>query len=192
MRLAHPVMPFITEEIWQIIIPLIRKDFESITLEKFPTSREEKIDDHSIEWVSTLKKLIDNVRSLRSEMNISPANKIPLALSGNKKELEEYLPYLIGLAKLSDAEITSDLPNKDAPVAIINDYKIMLNIEVDKEAEAIRLKKEIEKVDIDLNKAGIKLSNENFVSKAPKEIIKQEKERLSKFSEHKDLSLIHI
>jgi len=186
LRLAHPVMPFITEEIWQIIIPLIRKDFESITLEKFPTSREEKIDDNSIEWVSTLKKLIDNVRSLRSEMNISPANKIPLALSGNKKELEEYLPYLIGLAKLSDAEITSDLPNKDAPVAIINDYKIMLNIEVDKEAEAIRLKKEIEKVDIDLNKAGIKLSNENFVSKAPKEIIKQEKERLSKFSEHKD------
>ena len=186
LRLAHPVMPFITEEIWQIIIPLIRKDFESITLEKFPTSREEKIDDHSIEWVSTLKKLIDNVRSLRSEMNISPANKIPLALSGNKKELEEYLPYLIGLAKLSDAEITSDLPNKDAPVAIINDYKIMLNIEVDKEAEAIRLKKEIEKVDIDLNKAGIKLSNENFVSKAPKEIIKQEKERLNKFSEHKD------
>ena len=186
LRLAHPVMPFITEEIWQIIIPLIRKDFESITLEKFPTSREEKIDDHSIEWVSTLKKLIDNVRSLRSEMNISPANKIPLALSGNKKELEEYLPYLIGLAKLSDAEITSDLPNKDAPVAIINDYKIMLNIEVDKEAEAIRLKKEIEKIDIDLNKAGIKLSNENFVSKAPKEIIKQEKERLSKFSEHKD------
>ena len=186
LRLAHPVMPFITEEIWQIIIPLIRKDYESITLEKFPTSREEKIDDNSIEWVSTLKKLIDNVRSLRSEMNISPANKIPLALSGNKKELEEYLPYLIGLAKLSDAEITSDLPNKDAPVAIINDYKIMLNIEVDKEAEAIRLKKEIEKVDIDLNKAGIKLSNENFVSKAPKEIIKQEKERLSKFSEHKD------
>ena len=186
LRLAHPVMPFITEEIWQIIIPLIRKDFESITLEKFPTSREEKIDDHSIEWVSTLKKLIDNVRSLRSEMNISPANKIPLALSGNKKELEEYLPYLISLGKLSDAEITSDLPNKDAPVAIINDYKIMLNIEVDKEAEAIRLKKEIEKVDIDLNKAGIKLSNENFVSKAPKEIIKQEKERLSKFSEHKD------
>ena len=123
---------------------------------------------------------------LRGEMNISPANKIPLALSGNKKELEEYLPYLIGLAKLSDAEITADLPKKDAPVAIINDYKFMLNIEVDKEAEAIRLKKEIEKVDIDLNKAGIKLSNENFVSKAPKEIIKQEKERLSKFSEHKD------
>ena len=186
LRLAHPVMPFITEEIWQIIIPLIRKDFESITLEKFPTSREEKIDDHSIEWVSTLKKLIDNVRSLRGEMNISPANKIPLALSGNKKELEEYLPYLISLAKLSDAKITADLPKKEAPVAIINEYKVMLNIEVDKEAEAIRLKKEIEKIDIDLNKAGIKLSNENFVSKAPKEIIKQEKERLNKFSEHKD------
>ena len=119
-------------------------------------------------------------------MNISPATKIPLALSGNKKELEVYLPYLIGLAKLSDAEITSDLPNKEAPVAIINDYKIMLNIEVDKESEAIRLKKEIEKIEIDLNRAGTKLNNKNFVSKAPKEIIKQEKERLNKFSEHKD------
>ena len=72
LRLAHPVMPFITEEIWQIIIPLIRKDFESITLEKFPTSREEKIDDHSIEWVSTLKKLIDNVRSCLLYTSPSP------------------------------------------------------------------------------------------------------------------------
>ena len=186
LRLAHPVIPFITEEIWQIIIPLIKKDHESITLEKFPISREEKIDEHSIEWVSTLKKLIDNVRSLRSEMNISPANKIPLALSGNKKELEEYVPYLISLAKLSDAKITADLPEKEAPVAIIGNYKVMLNIEIDKEAEAIRLKKEIEKAEIDLNKAGIKLNNKNFVSKAPKEIIKQEEERLKKFTEHKD------
>ena len=186
LRLAHPVIPFITEEIWQIIIPLIRKDHESITLEKFPKSREEKIDEHSIEWVNTLKKLIDNVRSLRSEMNISPANKIPLALSGNKKELEEYLPYLISLAKLSDAKITADLPEKEAPVAIIGNYKVMLNIEIDKEAEAIRLKKEIERAEIDLNKAGIKLNNKNFVSKAPKEIIKQEEERLNKFTEHKD------
>ncbi len=186
LRLAHPVIPFITEEIWQIIIPLIKKDHESITLEKFPISREEKIDEHSIEWVSTLKKLIDNVRSLRSEMNISPANKIPLALSGNKKELEEYLPYLISLAKLSDAKITADLPEKEAPVAIVSNYKVMLNIEVDKEAEAIRLKKEIEKAEVDLNKAGIKLNNKNFVSKAPKEIIKQEEERLKKFTEHKD------
>ena len=186
LRLSHPVIPFITEEIWQIIIPLIRKDHESITLEKFPILIEEKIDEHSIEWVSTLKKLIDNVRSLRSEMNISPANKIPLALSGNKKELEEYLPYLISLAKLSDAKITADLPEKDAPVAIVSNYKVMLNIEVDKEAEARRLKKEIEKAETDLNKAGIKLNNKNFVSKAPKEIIKQEEERLKKFTEHKD------
>ena len=110
------------------------------------------IDEHSIEWVNTLKKLIDNVRSLRSEMNISPANKIPLALSGSKKELEEYLPYLISLAKLSDAKITEDLPEKEAPVAIVSNYKVMLNIEVDKEAEAIRLKKEIEKAEIDINK----------------------------------------
>ncbi|MBT4183361.1 MAG: valine--tRNA ligase [Nitrosomonadales bacterium] len=186
LRSMHPVMPFITEEIWQIIIPLIKKDHESITLEEFPISREEKIDDNSIEWVNTLKKLIDNVRSLRSEMNISPANKIPLALSGNKNQLEEFVPYLMGLAKLSDAEITPELPKKEAPVAIINDYKLMLNIEVDKEAESARLKKEIEKIDLDLNKASAKLNNKNFVSKAPKEIIAQEKERLSMFSEHKD------
>ena len=112
LRMTHPVMPFITEEIWQIIIPLIKKDNESITLESFPISREEKIDENSIEWVNTLKKLIDNVRSLRGEMNLSPANKIPLALTGNEKELRLFLPYLINLGKLSEAEITSDLPKK--------------------------------------------------------------------------------
>jgi valyl-tRNA synthetase len=186
LRMTHPVMPFITEEIWQIIIPLIKKDNESITLESFPISREEKIDENSIEWVNTLKKLIDNVRSLRGEMNLSPANKIPLALTGNEKELRLFLPYLINLGKLSEAEITSELPKKEAPVAIINDYKLMLNIEVDKKSEAKRLEKEIEKIDIDLNKSNAKLKNENFVKKAPREILEQEKERLNTFSQHKD------
>ena len=184
--MTHPVMPFITEEIWQIIIPLIKKDNESITLESFPISRGEKIDENSIEWVNTLKKLIDNVRSLRGEMNLSPANKIPLALTGNEKELRLFLPYLINLGKLSEAEITSELPKKEAPVAIINDYKLMLNIEVDKKSEAKRLEKEIEKIDIDLNKSNAKLKNENFVKKAPREILEQEKERLNTFSQHKD------
>jgi len=119
-------------------------------------------------------------------MNLSPANKIPLALTGNEKELRLFLPYLINLGKLSEAEITSELPKKEAPVAIINDYKLMLNIEVDKKSEAKRLEKEIEKIDIDLNKSNAKLKNENFVKKAPREILEQEKERLNTFSQHKD------
>ena len=186
LRITHPVMPFITEEIWQIIIPLINKGKDSITLESFPMAREEKIDENSMKWVSTLKELIDNVRSLRSEMNISPASKIPLALAGKEEELKAFVPYLEGLAKLSQTDITTELPKKEAPVAIIGDHKLMLNIEVDKKAETSRLEKEIEKIDIDINKATTKLNNENFVNRAPKEIIEQEKERLRVFSERKD------
>jgi len=186
LRITHPVMPFITEEIWQIIIPLINKGKDSITLESFPMAREEKIDENSMKWVSTLKELIDNVRSLRSEMNISPASKIPLALAGKEEELKAFVPYLQGLAKLSQTDITRELPKKEAPVAIIGEHKLMLNIEVDKKAETIRLEKEIEKIDIDINKATTKLNNENFVNRAPKEIIEQEKERLRVFSERKD------
>ena len=86
-------------------------------------------------------------------MNISPAVKIPLAMSGNLDILITYVDYLKGLAKLSDVELMDELPVKDAPVSIIDDFKLMLNIEVDKEAEKNRLQKEITRLEIEINKA---------------------------------------
>jgi valyl-tRNA synthetase len=185
LRIAHPVIPFITEEIWQIIGPMTLKHNDSIMLEPFPQSREEKVDAESVKWMDTLKQMVEHCRSLRGEMNISPAEKIPLALAGNDAEAATFIPYLIGLAKLSSVEVSDDLPKKEAPVAIIDDYKLMLNIEIDVEVEKERLQKEITRLENEINKAHSKLDNANFVAKAPSEVISQEKDRLESFTASK-------
>jgi valyl-tRNA synthetase len=182
LRMAHPVMPFITEEIWQTIGPMTKKENTSVMLETYPLSREEKIDHASMDWMSTLKQMVENCRSLRGEMNISPAERIPLALSGDLDSGKIFIPYLKGLAKLSEVDIMQNLPKKEAPVAIIDDYKLMLNIEINVAAEKERLQKEIDRLTLEINKAQSKLGNKNFVAKAPEAVISQEKARLESFS----------
>ena len=186
LRVAHPVMPFITEEIWQIIGPMTKKDNHSIMLEAYPSAQEKKIDKESIAWMNTLKKMVEKCRSLRGEMNISPAERIPLALSGDEEHCKSFATYLVGLAKLSEVEFMLNLPQKEAPVAIIDEYKLMLNIEVDVAAEKLRLQKEIDRLALEINKAKSKLENKNFVAKAPAKVISQEKERLESFSASMD------
>ena len=192
LRVSHPLMPFITEEIWQIVGPMAGKKAESIMLEPYPVGSEEKIDELSIQWMETLKSMVVQCRSLRGEMNISPAVKIPLAMSGNSDVLITYVDYLKGLAKLSDVELMDELPDKDAPVSIIDDFKLMLNIEIDKEAEKNRLKKEITRLEIEIKKAETKLGNASFVEKAPPEVISQEKSRLESFSQSREKFLVQF
>jgi valyl-tRNA synthetase len=179
-------MPFITEEIWQIIGPMTKKDNHSIMLEAYPSAQEKKIDKESIAWMNTLKKMVENCRSLRGEMNISPAERIPLALSGDEEHCKSFATYLVGLAKLSEVEFMLNLPQKEAPVAIVDEYKLMLNIEVDVAAEKLRLQKEIDRLALEINKAKSKLENKNFVAKAPAKVISQEKERFESFSASMD------
>ncbi|MDG2253031.1 MAG: valine--tRNA ligase [Methylophilaceae bacterium] len=186
LRMSHPLMPFITEEIWQIVGLMAGKKADSIMLEPYPEGIKEKIDEASIQWMQTLKSMVEQCRSLRGEMNISPAVKIPLAMSGDSDILDTYVDYLKGLAKLSDIELMDELPNKNAPVSIIDDFKLMLNIEIDKEEEKNRLQKEITRLDIEIKKAKTKLGNSNFVEKAPPEVISQEKERLEGFSQSRE------
>jgi len=186
LRMSHPLMPFITEEIWQIVGPMAGKKAESIMLEPYPATKIEKIDEVSIQWMQTLKSMVDQCRSLRGEMNISPAVKIPLAMSGNSDVLITYVDYLKGLAKLSEVELMDELPVKDAPVSIIDDFKLMLNIEIDKEAEKNRLQKEITHLEIEIKKAKTKLGNASFIEKAPLAVISQEKERLESFSQSRE------
>ena len=192
LRISHPLMPFITEEIWQIVGPMAGKKAESIMLEPYPVGRSEKIDEISIQWMGTLKSMVVQCRSLRGEMNISPAVKIPLAMSGNSDVLITYVDYLKGLAKLSDVELMDELPDKDAPVSIIDDFKLMLNIEIDKEAEKNRLQKEITRLEIEIKKAETKLGNASFVEKAPSEVISQEKARLESFSQSREKFLVQF
>ena len=183
LRMSHPVMPFITEEIWQTIAPMAKKEGASIMMQPYPTFQQSKVDEAAISWMEVLKKMVIQCRSLRGEMNVSPAEKIPLAISGDKDILTEYEIYLKGLAKVNEIEYMDELADKDAPVAIVGNFKLMLNIKIDKKMELARLQKEINRLEIEIRKANGKLENKNFVEKAPAEVINQEKERLLAFTE---------
>lgn len=182
LRLAHPVMPFITEEIWQTIGKMNGKTGPSIMLEVYPKAQPEKIDKKAEAWVALLKESVDACRSLRGEMNISPATKVPLIAAGDAVQLQAYAPHLKALAKLAEVEIVTDLPEADAPVALAGDFKLMLKIEIDVAAEKERLGKEIARLEGEIAKANGKLTNESFVARAPAAVVEQENMRVAEFS----------
>ncbi len=181
LRLAHPIMPFITEEIWQTIGPMSGRNGPSIMLEKYPQSQPSKIDEAAESWVALLKQAVDACRSLRGEMSISPAARVPLIASGDAEQLALYAPYLKALAKLEDVTIVAELPEADAPVMLVNDFKLMLKVEIDVAAEKERLGKEIARLESEISKANAKLNNESFVARAPAAVVEQEKARVADF-----------
>ncbi|MDI1363158.1 valine--tRNA ligase [Methylotenera sp.] len=181
LRLAHPIMPFITEEIWQTIAPMTEKHGASIMLETYPKAQLDKLDDVSEAWVAQLKQMVDACRSLRGEMNISPAARVPLIATGDPEKLALYAPYLKALAKLEDVAIVADLPEADAPVMLVDDFKLMLKVEIDVAVEKERLGKEIARLEGEIAKANGKLNNESFVARAPAAVVEQEKARVAEF-----------
>lgn len=192
LRLAHPIMPFITEEIWQTIAPMTEKNGASIMLEAYPKAQLDKIDEISEAWVVQLKQAVDACRSLRGEMGISPAARVPLIATGDNEVLLAYAPYLKALAKLEDVAIVLELPEADAPVMLVNDFKLMLKVEIDVAAEKERLGKEITRLENEINKANAKLNNESFVARAPAVVVAQEKARVTDFSGNLDKLLSQL
>jgi len=189
LRLAHPIIPFITEEIWQTIAPMTElkdksRGNESIMLQTYPKADLKKIDEDAEAWVATLKTAVEACRSLRGEMSISPATKVPLIAAGNYEQLTAYAPYLKALAKLDEITIVSYLPEADAPVMLAGDFKLMLKVQIDIAAEKERLTKEISRLQNEIAKANSKLTNESFVARAPVAVVEQEKVRLIEFSEN--------
>jgi len=182
LRLAHPIMPFITEEIWQTIAPMTGVNAPSIMLEAYPKAQLDKVDEASEAWVAQLKQMIDACRSLRGEMSISPAASVPLIASGDAEKLAAYAPYLKALAKLEEVTIVAELPEADAPIMLVDDFKLMLKVEIDIAAEKERLGKEITRLEGEINKAYGKLNNESFVARAPSAVVEQEKSRVAEFS----------
>lgn len=182
LRLVHPIMPFITEEIWQTIGPMSGRNGPSIMLQAYPKAQPSKIDEAAESWVALLKQAVDACRSLRGEMNISPAERVPLVASGDANKLALYAPYLKALAKLEEVAIVAELPEADAPVMLVDDFKLMLKVEIDVAAEKERLGKELARLEGEISKANGKLNNESFVARAPAAVVEQEKARVAEFS----------
>jgi valyl-tRNA synthetase len=184
LRLAHPLIPFITEELWQAVAPLAgRKTHASIMLAAYPKAQPEKIDAASEAQVQQLKDLAYACRNLRGEMNLSPALKVPLIAHGQSDELARFAPYLKALAKLAEMQIVDSLPDDaNAPTAVVGQTRLMFKIEIDVAAESERLGKEIARIEGEIVKANAKLGNESFVARAPAQVVEQEKKRLADFA----------
>ncbi len=183
LRLAHPIIPFITEELWQKVAPLAGKSGPSVMLQPYPQPDPEKRDPVATDAMTLLKDLVNACRTLRSEMNVGPGERLPLLISGNTGKLAGLEGYLQFLARL--AEVTTQsagLPDADAPVAVVGDIQLMLKIEIDVVAEADRLNRQIAKLEEDLTKSRAKLDNSGFVDRAPAAVVAQEQARMERFT----------
>ena len=184
LRLLHPIMPFITEELWQVVAPLANaKTADSIMLAAYPQADKEKIVQTAFDKMAALKDLVEEVRKLRGEMGIAPNVKAPLFVEGSA-ELEGLLKYLPSLTRLTEAKLVDNLPEaEDAPVAVCNGARLMLKVEIDKAAETARLSKEAEKLQKALDKLNAKLSKPGYTEKAPAHLVEKDKADLAELED---------
>jgi valyl-tRNA synthetase len=179
LRLAHPIIPFITEELWQTVAPLAGKTGESIMMAPFPKPDETRIDEAAEQEIAIVKEVVNAARNLRSTMGVSPAAKVPLYIADYASALTAHEGAIASIARLSEVRFVPALPDHDAPVAMTAHGKLMLHVEIDRDAERARLSKEIEKLASDLEKQRTKLGNPSFADRAPAAVVEQARKLLS-------------
>jgi valyl-tRNA synthetase len=181
LRLAHPIIPFITEELWQKVAPLAGAKGESIMVARFPEAQPEKTDAEADRQVAAVKEVVNAVRTLRSTMNLSPGEKVPMYVVGYPAFLPSHKATLAALGRLSEVHFAAQFADHEAPVSITSSGKVMLHVEIDKDAERKRLAKELEKLEAEIAKVMAQLGNESFASRAPPAIVEQMRKRLADF-----------
>lgn len=186
LRLLHPFMPFITEEIWQRVSQLTKKSGNTIMQQAYPEADDTLIDTQAVSDIEWLKQVIIGIRNIRGEMNISPARSIPLLLNNgddeDKRKLEQNRQFLQTLAKLDDIRWLDSTDQAPASAtALVGAMEILVPMSglIDKAAEIARLSKEIDKLEKEVSRITGKLSNPNFINKAPEAVVNKEKEKQS-------------
>jgi valyl-tRNA synthetase len=177
LRLAHPIIPFITEELWQNVRSLAGKRGESIMLQPYPKSQPEKIDEGAEREVSLAKDVVNASRNLKSEMKLTNQQRVPLYLTGTAGGAT--LSALEALVRPSAIHTVAALPDSDSPVAVVGAHRVMLHVEVDPAAERERLSKESVRLEGEIEKAKEKLANRSFVDKAPAKVVDEHRARLA-------------
>lgn len=186
LRLTHPLMPFITEEIWQRVAPLAGIHADTIMLQPYPIANEAQVDANAIAEINWVMNFILGVRRIRGEMNIAPGKPLPVLLQSGSATDQNYLTnntvYLLKLARLESITwLNNDDTTPESAIALVGEMKILIPMAglIDKEAELARLEKEIQKINNDLPRVEGKLSNPTFIDKAPTEVINKEKAKLA-------------
>jgi valyl-tRNA synthetase len=189
LRLLHPVAPFITAELWEQVAPLAGRkaagSADGIVTAPYPKADLARVDAESDAWMAKLKAVAGACRQLRSEMNLSPAERVPLLVAGEAQFIATAAPLLKALGRLSEvqplADKDFDAATRATPVAVQGEARLALLVQIDIEAESARLAKEMARIEIEITKAGAKLGNASFVERAPAAVVAQEKQRLEDF-----------
>ena len=188
LRLAHPIMPFITEEIWQTIAPLAGKSGDTIINQPYPAADDSKIDTTAVAEMEWVMQFITGIRSIRSQMNIAPKKALPVLLKDaadlDQQRLQQNRDFISKLANLESIELlTGEAPA--AATALVGKMEILIPLEglIDKDAEIARLDKEIAKLDKIIKQSAGKLSNENYVAKAPADVVAKERDKLAELEQ---------
>jgi valyl-tRNA synthetase len=184
LRLQHPLMPFITEEIWQSVAPLAGVEGDTIMLQAYPESDASKIDTEAVRELEWVKEFVVGVRRIRSEMDIKPGKPLPVLLQNwtpqDKNGFEQNAGFIMTLAKLETVTwLSDDETAPESAMALAGEIKILIPLAglIDKDAELARLEKEIGKIQSNLEKTEAKLNNSNFVDRAPANVVQVEKDR---------------
>jgi valyl-tRNA synthetase len=184
LRLLHPIMPFITEEIWQQVAPLAGKQGETIQLAQYPRPDQARIDATAIDELEWVKTFIMGVRRIRAERDIAPSKLLPALIQNwqpaDKTRFERNQYLINALSRLESATWLDQFEPPESATALVGEMKILIPLAglIDKEAELTRLEKEIDRLRIALEKSEVKLKNPNFIERAPEKIVDNERARV--------------
>jgi valyl-tRNA synthetase len=193
LRLLHPVMPFITEALWQRLAPIAGIQEESIMIRPYPECRKALIDEAALAEMGWVQDVIAAVRNVRGEMNIDPAQAVPVMLKDVSRAERAYLDrnreFLMRFGRFKSIEVVKDEARlQTAATALVGDATVLVPLGqvIDKQVELGRLRREYDQVDRDLQRTRGKLDNPNFVRKAPPEVVDKERGRLEELSRAMD------